>query len=252
VSTKIYYAWKVPLGGLGEFINKARRQMFGTVIDAIRNIMNAIDAKTVETAKAKYIKRRSKNPHLKEEKPFSPKELSRLDQEIRLAIVMRAARDAHFSTVKDLLDFECGITFRIYKKHAYGFGWGNYPFLDAIKDIKPAMEYGYWNNTDRPDGISRAAWTARAKTWDKVFANPTHLILKPVSFEPSNLMAEQHIWDCIHPKAGDEWNLYVGRNILDEKSPRMAVDAAIKELEKHPVDKQVLEDLTAVLPRIPR
>jgi hypothetical protein len=30
----------------------------------------------------------------------------------------------------------------------------------------PALEeYGYWNNTDRPDHVSDRAWSRRAKTW---------------------------------------------------------------------------------------
>lgn len=37
--------------------------------------------------------------------------------------------------------------------------------LDAQRWIK---DYGYWNNTDQPEGISNAAWEQRRRVWDRL------------------------------------------------------------------------------------
>ena len=40
-----------------------------------------------------------------------------------------------------------------------------------IKRITKAKSYGYWNNTDRPSGLSQREWKEREKEWDNVFGN---------------------------------------------------------------------------------
>lgn len=39
---------------------------------------------------------------------------------------------------------------------------------DFWKSLPFVSEYGYWNNTDRPEGVTAQQWTARRKAWDKV------------------------------------------------------------------------------------
>jgi hypothetical protein len=242
VSTKIYYGWRVPLHGLGEFIIKARQQMLGAIVGRVRQLMAAIDNGVVEAAKADFLERMSK---------VSIKKQSRLNKEIRMAIVMRAARDASYGINKDIFDLECGITFRILGKFAYGFGWGDYPYLDAIDDTEPAVKYCYWNNTDKPEEVSQAEWNKRGDTWDKALKNPAHLILRPISFDPTDYTTEQTIWDAIHPRTGKDLNLFFGPFILDDPSPKEAVRAAIDELKKNsPANRKVIDDLTTVLPRL--
>lgn len=60
------------------------------------------------------------------------------------------------------------------------------------------QEYGYWNNTDKPDSVSQRDWGTRKRAWDKAFrnrANETCLVFDFV--KASNLD---------FPKPGAEWD----------------------------------------------
>lgn len=48
-------------------------------------------------------------------------------------------------------------------------GW-NYKF-EYMKSIKEVEAYGYWDNTDMPEGMTTREWKARGKVWDKYW-NP--------------------------------------------------------------------------------
>jgi len=38
--------------------------------------------------------------------------------------------------------------------------------FEFMKDIEGVEEFGYWDNTDRPDGMTQEEWDARGKLWD--------------------------------------------------------------------------------------
>ncbi|MCH6469874.1 hypothetical protein [Sinomonas terrae] len=44
----------------------------------------------------------------------------------------------------------------------------NPQYENTLDDMEGVEEYGYWNNTDRPDGLSEAEWDARREAWDRV------------------------------------------------------------------------------------
>lgn len=47
----------------------------------------------------------------------------------------------------------------------------DHQFQDVFKKITAAQDFGYWNNTDQPDGISRKNWKNREVIWNRVFGN---------------------------------------------------------------------------------
>jgi hypothetical protein len=48
---------------------------------------------------------------------------------------------------------------------------------DLVKNLPGAAEYGYWNNTDRPDHVTEQQWLEREAFWNRVFPNagPIHV-----------------------------------------------------------------------------
>lgn len=38
-------------------------------------------------------------------------------------------------------------------------------YRKALKDAGVVADYGYWNNTDRPDDVTKEAWKTREKAW---------------------------------------------------------------------------------------
>ncbi len=243
MSTKIYYAWKVPLGGLKKFADKANKQLFSAVVGAVKDEMALIQDEKVQNIKDRYIAERLNNKAPDQEKS------RRLDLNIRMGIVMRMARDATYSPFNSFVDLDCGITFRIHKKHAYGIGHGRFKFLDAIKNTLPAINYSYWNNTDKPNNIPMASWRRRGKIWDEVLKEPTHFVIKPVSFEITDYMTAQRIWDEVYPRPG-QLNLYI--DISNDKSPYAIAEDAIQELKRANGDQKVIDALLGAMPRIPK
>lgn len=43
--------------------------------------------------------------------------------------------------------------------------------LSVLKNQPYVKEYGYWNNTDKPDELSDSEWETRSKDWDAAFVN---------------------------------------------------------------------------------
>jgi len=41
-------------------------------------------------------------------------------------------------------------------------------YRQAWQGLRSVSEYGYWNNTDQPDGVSDEEWAARRATWDRL------------------------------------------------------------------------------------
>jgi hypothetical protein len=40
--------------------------------------------------------------------------------------------------------------------------------VDAFRALPEVEEYGYWNNSDQPDGVTEAQWDERREFWDRV------------------------------------------------------------------------------------
>lgn len=79
-----------------------------------------------------------------------------------------------FRKISHLQHFYAHIQFYEYNGYMYAIPRARgkiAPIEKLLKKIMGAKPYGYWNNTDRPRGISAQQWKAREKEWDKVFGN---------------------------------------------------------------------------------
>ena len=76
----------------------------------------------------------------------------------------------------------------IQKGKAYCIPYGESWLIDAfpIDSVPGVEEYGYWNNSDRPEEISQKSWDAREKNWDNICDNwdearMTHIVIEAKS-----------------------------------------------------------------------
>lgn len=67
------------------------------------------------------------------------------------------------------LDTDFQLTFLRDKDRFLGIAFTEHEHWFRHWLLQPSVrEYGYWNNSDRPSGISQKAWDRRAQTWDRV------------------------------------------------------------------------------------
>lgn len=73
---------------------------------------------------------------------------------------------------RKLTDGESLPTFKMYlgvagDQHA-AIVFATHELEEAFAALPGVQEYGYWNNTDRPDDVTKAQWDARKAFWDVV------------------------------------------------------------------------------------
>ena len=56
-------------------------------------------------------------------------------------------------------------------------------YYSALLETGWFEEYGYWDNTDKPEGISVRAWTARGKEWGKAMGENWRAIDRGLTWE---------------------------------------------------------------------
>lgn len=52
-------------------------------------------------------------------------------------------------------------------------------YIDVLKSNAIVMDYGYWNNSDKPDDVSSVEWKNRRKAWDKLSVPATDGLMLP-------------------------------------------------------------------------
>lgn len=149
MSTKIYYAWRFHIGELQTFILQTNNQVFDIAEERVRKLMAAVRQ---EAALAR-LKKAERSPEL--------------EQAARLRMVFEQCLAASKALKRDLA-FCIDFGFNIWPVATYGYAIpiGEHWITEAIKP--PGIEYGYWNNTDKPDEVSDAEWDERAKVWKGV------------------------------------------------------------------------------------
>lgn len=148
MSTKIYTAWRwEKRHGLFEMTKKISDAAAQELRKLLRKIVR--DGKIEENRSARY----------------SLTQL--LGQHIRIAAV---------SLLRDPYDYNYRFMVRDAKTHYLCMptdGRQEYKFLDKIRGLE---EYGYWDNTDRPEKLSRREWKARGRFWDKYWVPEAHTV----------------------------------------------------------------------------
>jgi hypothetical protein len=146
MSTKIYYAWRVPIDKLNDFIDFVRPQVYETAQNIIAKLMPDVTKEHIEKVKL--------------EKPYLPEAMIRFSSAIELckSISKQSGRAPG-------VDVDFALNVWLYENHAYIIPIGEY------KDFKVpdfAEDFSYWNNTDQPDNITDEQWEEKCKTWEQI------------------------------------------------------------------------------------
>lgn len=86
--------------------------------------------------------------------------------------LIKGYKNAHINIYREEYNFDVSVAFYPYKGDIY-----IRPFcdmlmsksLDFLNEDKRLREFGYWNNSDRPDNLTERQWNERAKVWDGIF-----------------------------------------------------------------------------------
>lgn len=146
MSTKIYNAYKVPIDRLNDFIDYVRPRELRRIGNEIKTIIATYDQE-----------RLGEEPEWVEKAKEPQKARERWRRSRGYDILKHEARD--LPSLYDHMASWLNIWFL--KGSAYVICCG-------VTPPRWAKDYSYWNNTDRPEGVSAAAWTARKKRWDEI------------------------------------------------------------------------------------
>lgn len=177
MSTKIYYAFRCSIRDFTEvFLPKYREHCFRTVKKQIGKLTPHVEeAKIKEIYDSKGWAEKMDYDAFRAEK----------EEMIRVREVLKRAAKASKDPVRDVVfGIDCSLNVWLHRGKAYIIPYGERWIYDDFKLPKGVEEYGYWNNTDEPDNVTRRQWQARGKTWEAVCLNNwnatrlTHEIIK--------------------------------------------------------------------------
>lgn len=110
-----------------------------------------------------------------------------------------------------------------------------YPFYRELEDLNilrekmPELEeFGYWDNTDKPDEISNSHWNKREKIWSEVYNKYT--------FEESGFKKVQL------NNIKDFENLEFNYELLVQKTKEKRLDIALKNIYINSIYKEQIKD----------
>ena len=84
--------------------------------------------------------------------------------------VLFAARKIYMGILQQEDTFKCSFVFYPFKKDILAtFHSTVAEFTDIFEQSEKVKEYGYWNNTDKPENVSDKEWNKRKKDWDTIF-----------------------------------------------------------------------------------
>ena len=149
MSTKIYYAWKIPVNQLNKFIDIVRPQIFNKAVELVKIIMCSEYVLPTDIAE--------------DLKKGIPEKAARFRKAIK--VIEEVSKKDTRSPGQDI-DFALNIWLR--GKYAYIIPVGEEYFKSILKLPKWAKDFSYWNNTDKPDNVSSKKWRLRSHTWNEV------------------------------------------------------------------------------------
>lgn len=145
MSTKIYFAWRVPLGRLNDFIDHVRARGLKRAAAQIKAIIATYGPDKL-----------GPEPEWLKE---SPKEGAQ--ERWRLRRGYDLFRDAARAEPFMFDDLNCWINVWLHNGAAYVHGCN-------VEPPRWAKDYSYWNNSDAPKSISQRAWAERGRRWDAI------------------------------------------------------------------------------------
>lgn len=161
MSTKIYYAYRMPVKLFREtFLPRFREAIFTAAADFIRERMPLVKKSALREewrAVKSYVPKLTFTKFLQER-----------GDSARVSVILKALKESSESKLRSFEDIDCSLNVWIYRGKVYVMMYGESYLWEKFKQPKGIEEYAYWNNTDGPDNVSRRAWHARSKVWNKV------------------------------------------------------------------------------------
>lgn len=154
MSTKIYHAWKVELANLREFQLALADAAFHVTAHAFKNAYDELGRFGIA-----------------KELDCGNRDWNETKRVIAGALILGVV--ASQSPMKSGFDFDVSYHCWVNETHAYVmlFSANSDAICQALKLPAGAISYGYWNNTDQPDGITDAEWEQRRVDWDQFIYN---------------------------------------------------------------------------------
>lgn len=158
MSTRIYYGWRTPTTSLSKVFDRLRA--FQPIAQAHLAVSYATTLRNIANS----------NP-AQPEAPATDIPFFNAQEQL----------DAHIKTVSEVmgylpkhLTFHLDIAFACTPKSNHTLGITlNHPDLHRLWIQQPNIqEYGYWNNTDKPDELTSRQWASRKKAWDFIGYEP--------------------------------------------------------------------------------
>lgn len=169
MSTKIYNGYKIKnmkFSELNDFCMNIRQKIHE---EAHKIVLKQIARECAEIVDNIFTKRFNQIPaNYREKTEYS---------------VYYAARSISLERIEKNKTFTCSFVLYPHGRNILcTFHSRNENFESIFSSTEGVEEYGYWNNTDKPENISEKQWRKRQKDWDKVFTrNP----LKGCEYIPS-------------------------------------------------------------------
>tara|TARA_Y100000034_G_scaffold116828_1_gene155632 strand:+ start:1760 stop:2464 length:705 start_codon:yes stop_codon:yes gene_type:complete len=157
MSTKIYYAWRTPISRLAEFGRLYDDYGFHLTGDFVKNMMDTVTYEKCHEIWGKY----------KDNLTWDEFQIHR-EKMLCYSIVMQFCHEAATKMTVELFDIDFGFNAFLSRAKAYIVPYGNRKVVQSFSPPDWVEEYGYWNNTDQPEHITRRQWKARGNKWDEV------------------------------------------------------------------------------------
>lgn len=178
MSTKIYVAFRIPLGKLSEYIAYFDYVQLMFTAKKIQELAGALKSKRVTTE--------------------------------GLGNVLDKCADPPDTADGFNYHVDCGYGMWIDKRYAYIIPYGHgLRELVYRKPITEGYSYSYWNNSDKPESVSEAEWRRRGKAWGAILSGgpitgewACKLIHETIALQDKNIRTrhELRIYDALRKR----------------------------------------------------
>lgn len=160
MSTKIYFAYRMPTKVFNTFLASFRNVVFAAAKEHVRKMTTSI---TEQELKAFFKERKGAYGRVSFKKYMEEHESN-----LRVKLVLQKIKDESKSRLRSLDCIDCSLNVWMHAGRMYVILYGESWLWRHFKPPEKVEDYCYWNNTDEPDGVTRRQWKARGDTWDKV------------------------------------------------------------------------------------
>ncbi len=147
MSTRIHYAWRVPINKLNETFDHVRSQLYDRGEVILRMAINNITEEELNKRKESY------------RFEFS-------ESYMKCEIALEKVKEASKSIERNPM-FDVDFVFNVWLN-------GDHAYLIPIGECKDlempewAEDYSYWNSSDKDENVTEEEWDAREAKWDEI------------------------------------------------------------------------------------